>query len=620
MTHAEVWPILFDTVKNGTVHKHYKECVDYAELCRKLITGKDCDTLLEQIVTRETPAQFELRKKLFFPLPPSICAKAKVPFTKATRVDGTITDARYDGDRGDAGAKRKKLNAALDGFFGEESLDDYLDTRFLALNMMDPNAFVVVDFDAFDNKKGQAKPYPLEIFSKDVLNFGGRNTVEWLIAQFASQYTDKEGKKQEGIRYVAYFGQVLDMVQVEFDDTIPEVTGNETVLPPLVKIKDRCFMLSQKFPFTEKQQPEFQGIRVGHVMNPDIYVDNYVSSIHAGINRMLETLKAGSEHSLVMALQAHPQVFQYLPKCQGVQGDVCDSGKNRSGNTCAACGGSGKRIPTSVLDAMIFDMPDEKEEYVLPLSEMKYTHAPDTAIITLLNDYIKGLEQAALQDIFTSNLQERSAVSATATEVSIDADAQNSAVVPYARKLVTAYIKIARICAAFVDADKGLTVVKEIPDDMQLEPLSSKIATLTAAQGTGSPDVINAAEEDVMFKKLQNRPEDLLRYKVRKRFRPLVGLSDDVKRQAMASELVTTKDKVLLIHENEVYLAMDRIPNFYNMAVDLQRKLIYKEVDRIIERIREEQAQLADFMVEDPTNQGDRANEKKKVDEPVPAE
>lgn len=609
ITPEQAWPHLLGTVVGEDRHPWYDETVEHAELCRKLITGDGADSLLVQITGRESDRQKELRNRIFFPLTRSICAKGRVPYSKVTRVDGTVTDYIYEGE-GD-NEKKKRLIKALDGFYGEENLDDYLDDRFLSLSMVDPNAFIVVEFEQFDHRRTTAQPYPLEISSEQAVNYGKRfNKVEWLVARFDHTFVvnakpDDSSKddEQEGDRFVMYFGWVLDCAQVQFNKDYPQakdIEVREGMAPIYFSTKDKSYLLSLFTPFGKRQEPEFQGIQVGYRLHPDVTQQWYVSPIYPAIPRMLSTLKTGSEHSLVMSLVAHPEVWQFLEDCEGdtAKKESCTNGRTRSGSKCSECGGTGKKLPQSVLDAITLKMPLDKDDYILPLKDMKHFHSPDVAIIKALGDHVYQLEHQCLQDMFTATNVERKEAERTATRENIDADAQNSAVIPYARKIKTAHIKLAWVSACFVDADNGLTVVKEIPDDLQLEPLAQKIETLTMAKTSGSPDVLDLAEQDVVIKMLENRPADLQKWKVRRYFRPLANVSEDLRQLALTNGEITMREKVLLLYENEIYGAMDQVNGFYLWSRDKQREEIYAKVDEIVKRVKAEKAMDIDWEME----------------------
>lgn len=615
---ADAALLLVDTIKNERRHAWYQRTVDYADRMLKLITGEGADELLQQIVSRETPEQFTLRKKLFFPIVPAVCNRARVPFAKVPKADGLVDQITYTGE--DQDGRRKRLAKAMDEFYGDESLSDYMNDRFLDLNRLDPNAFVIVDFSPFDHNRETAQPYPLEISSRQAINIGKtRNAVEWVIGQFDITYTVKgkpgEEIQKPGHRYVMYFGWIWDLHEVEFNkDASKELDPSQA--EQVVNIGTRTFNVRLIDPFSDRQQKlrEFQGIQVGHVKDLVTGGDTFVSSLHPGINRMMETLKSGSEFTLVMALQAHPEVFAYLPKCKGdvENGDMCDKhGKNLKGDNCVICKGTGRRFPNSVLDATILPFEDGMtDDDLVSLEKLKHFSAPDVAIIQFLWQFLRDIETRILTDIFTSVsvtdpvADGGQAAPETATKVAVDADAQNDAVYPYGLKWATVKMKLTRLCALFVDAEKGLVNPVKVPSDLKLQPLSMMVQNLTQAKGTVNPALYTIMEDDVVAKKLAERPLELQKYRVKQTFRPLEGQSEAVKKQALADGMVTQRDKVLLYNENEIYRNLDKVVGFWYMPQDDQLKLIAEQVDVILARLAEEKVKEIDFAPELREQQG----------------
>lgn len=594
--------IIYDTVAFSRRHADYERTVELADLYLKLYTGEGAEELLQQILQRETKEEFDLRKKLFFPIAPAVCKKARVPFAKVPKADGIIDDVIYEGNETD---KRERLDKALDEFYGDENLSDYMAERYLDLNITDPNAYVMVDFEPFDNAKERARPYPLEVSSRQCINKGVKNNAtEWIIGEFPWEYTETSGKRQikrEGKRYVMYFGQVIDLQQVQHNSSYPRTIDPSqqeqyvTIQGPDRKISFLCRIIN---PFIDRQTPEFQGVCAGHIKDPYTQGRTFVSTIHAAKYRLLSALKAGSEHSLTMALTAHPQVFAYLPKCDGTWNEGihnrCDHGVDEHGKQCSGCGGSGKKLPTSVLNATYF-MLDERQanDDGLPfdLSKLKHYSAPDAAIIEILSRHITDIEQGCLQDIFTSASLESKPLE-TATRVAVDEDAQNSAVYPYGRKWATVKIKLTRLVAMFVDADEGMEVACKVPSRLQLAPYEVMLDRAQKAK-TIDPALANIAKWDALNVKLAERPLELRRTQIMEKYRPMDGLSEADK--IANRDLLTLEDRILLTHERMIYDNLDLVEGFYYMADAKQRELIGAEVLKIKERILKEKAADVDF-------------------------
>lgn len=597
--------VLSETIHKDIKHEHYPRVVKHAAQNKRLITGEGLEIDLQHIVSRETEEQFKLRKKLFYPLAPAICHRVDVPFMKVHRALGTIENLTYKGGKNEK--NEGKIKVAMDEFWGDEDLSDYFADRFRELNRQDPNAFVVVEFDAFDPVEEVAQPYPFEILSHQAINWKkANNKIEWVIGKFPHTYNDDSGNPLEGERFLMYFGDVLDFRQVHMREGVDYKNYQPTTEPQTVIIGNKAYEARLFTPYAEAQEKKFQGFQCGHMKDPATNGETYISYLQHGYNRMMDTLKSGSEHSLVMALQAHPQVYMYLPACEGEKASdgtlqACSNGQNfKTGKTCGKCGGTGKSIPTSVLDVMVFDLPDDfADRGLADLSKMRHMFSPDVGIITAIRDHLRDLEDQTVRDIFTSLQHQRGKVTATATEVNAETEAMNDSLHPYARKVSTARTATVYAIAAFVDADKDLEYTHKFPEDFRLAPLGALLDDLAKANTAGaSPTVLELLEDDVVAKKLRDRPYEILQYEVKKKFRPLANLSSAERSTAMSSPEFAESDKVLLLYENEIYRVLNLTDNFWEKEESAQKVLIDAEVKKTIERIRAEKVIEVDFAKE----------------------
>ena len=119
-------------------------------------------------------------------------------FYKVPRSNTARRILAYKDDKGES--KIKELNKIIDKFWGIEGYDDYMATRFIELNHIDPNAFVVFEFKEFDNTKERLQPYPFEVFSPEAVDFSYSNRVlDYLIVKGAislkKPITEKMGEE-----------------------------------------------------------------------------------------------------------------------------------------------------------------------------------------------------------------------------------------------------------------------------------------------------------------------------------------------------------------------------------------------------------------------------------------
>jgi len=180
--------ILVNTIARGEngVHQDYARVNKLADTYKKLITGENIASLLEQFTPRESKQQFEQRLRLTQSVTPAMSEKIMNPFYKVSRIDNINKQIEWTKQNED---KRSILHNAIETFYGEETLDEFMETRFTQLSFTDANAFLVVEFDDFDSKKENARPYPMEVSSKEAINFEYKNNnLQWLVVKKAISY------------------------------------------------------------------------------------------------------------------------------------------------------------------------------------------------------------------------------------------------------------------------------------------------------------------------------------------------------------------------------------------------------------------------------------------------
>lgn len=568
--------ILKGTIQKGEkgYHKHFRRVCELAILYRQLITGENIEDLLRLITARESAEQFKLRKKLLFSIIPAVCEKIRLPFTKVPRADGMVLEVKAAND-----TDQEKINNSLRVFWGDESLIDYMADRFIALNFMDPNAFIAVAFDQSDVESDKIQPYPIEISSAEAINYQKtNNSIDWLISKHPHMYRDK-GKPKKGERFMMYAGQIIDLKQVQHNSHYSEHIDT-LEQEGFVQINKKSYSFTIYQPFGEDgEHQEIQLIQVGH--KKDILTGGvtYVSVIEPAVPRMKSTLKVGSEEAITMALAAHPQVAQYVPDCED-----CNDGRLMSGETCKVCKGTGKKVLSSGLDSIELPMPRDIKD-LAPLSNIKAFLSPDTALVALLVQYMKDKEPQIIGDVFSTTQYEREKTTMTATEVVINSDNTSDTLYPFARKYATVFTKLARLTAIFTDTySEDLKFPIQVPKRYNLKGEGAIIEELKLAKEAGaSPAVRAEIESRLTAKQLGDRPEELTRARTREKFRPLRAFSEDMIRFAIAGGKISESDEVLYYYEDQIYRELEQdFGNFYLMAEDAQAQAIDTKVQMII--------------------------------------
>src|SRR4030042_1814610 len=147
--------ILTDVIAKCTYHQDYEYVVELADKYYKMKSGDKVTDLLKRMITRETEEEFTQRCNLSKSVLPSTLNSTMLPYQKALRKQPLLRELIYkDTDR------KKELEGKICNFWGEKSLEEYLEYSFINYNYIDPNAFLITEFDEFDANKEKASPYP----------------------------------------------------------------------------------------------------------------------------------------------------------------------------------------------------------------------------------------------------------------------------------------------------------------------------------------------------------------------------------------------------------------------------------------------------------------------------
>jgi hypothetical protein len=105
-----------------------------------MVTGDDLCDLLERIITRESEEEFEQREKITKSVIPAILNSTKLPFKKVTRKQPKIRKIDYDEK---ADTRTIELEEYISKYWGNKSLEKFMEYSFVNYNYIDPNAFLI---------------------------------------------------------------------------------------------------------------------------------------------------------------------------------------------------------------------------------------------------------------------------------------------------------------------------------------------------------------------------------------------------------------------------------------------------------------------------------------------
>ncbi len=559
-------------------HQDYEYATDLADKYYKMKTGDGIIDLLRRIVTRETEEEFKQRGDISKSVIPSILNSTQLPFQKAVRKQPLLREILYEGTD-----KTEELESQIDNYWGEKSLDEYLEYVVIDYNYIDPNAFLITEFNDFDNNREKADPYPFIATSKEAIMFEYINEdLQYLIIKLPIKYMDKDIEK-DGNKYTMYLGaDTIELVQV--------AAGGENV----IKIKQEYYLYREFEPKANK----VPAVRFGYMRDAQTRGRTFVSVFHPVMLLLEKLMKTDSELDLSTAMTAFPQRFAYVDKCSNKD---CSSGYLLDGHTlCPVCKGTGQQpLHEGVKDVITLTMPRNPADMVT-LDNLLVYKSPPIDLLTFNKEYINDLRILVHTMMFNNEIATRSevATAVTATEKNFGSDNMNDTLYPFARNYSAIWEFVVEDIATFTDIGEGLTLHHKFPADFKFKNLTELMAELKAAKDSGAAtSTISAIEDDINNLLYADRPYDLKRIKVKSEINPFRGYPEATVRLLISQGLTTEYNATLWANYESIFQELElEDADIYLMNAKVIR-------DKVKVKVLEYIAQMKAEVPEEPVTQ-----------------
>ncbi|MBF9140832.1 hypothetical protein [Hymenobacter properus] len=572
-------------------HPDYDRVVKYADLCRRFATG-DVEPLLRTYWEGEAEEQLQRLFRLYVPTCESAWGELATQFYKVARLrDGQVErKIVYDEAAGEAERARwtARLTQALSSYYNNRPLQDYLAEHLAqTVALTDPNAWLLTAFDAFDYRTQQARPYPVLLPSSAVVHFT-RSAGE--VTSLTARYAIRSADNTETLhRYTTYLpDHAVDFWPVDNsgNHTIPD--GPEYATGTVYN-GDK---IAYHYQVLEHGAGRVPASPLGYIPDQNARGLVFLSPLHRAINWLKLELKTGHELQIVMRNMAMPRQLEYTQPCTGIEAlGGCANGLCRNPSPtnpndfrCPKCHGSGiEPISKSASDVIKVPLSPDPTENKLKLTDMLAFIGPSPDIPTFqlkFQDWISDKVQAA---VFGRQALQKTSGPMTATEIADLADQKAVALGPFADWFSGTYVHHGMVCGTYVDAGKGLSLIYDFPDGLDLKSESDLYAQLKAAVEAGvRPDEITRIQNAIMRKTHASDPEAMRRYLVRSRFIPTLGLSDDVAFKVFALGKMTEDDFITRFNADRIFMDAEAAnTNFYNLSAEAQAAAVQAQVDLI---------------------------------------
>lgn len=579
-------------------HADYQRTVDLAKEYKAHVSGVGIDYYLKRFAKREDEEMFEQRKRLTNSISQSVASSLQKPFYKVARNKNVKKKFTLKGDKN----REEIVQKMISGFYGTnelntKGLDFWLKNRFIELTFTDPNAFVIIEWEA-KPENVPLEPYPYEVNSIDAYDYTYKHGV--LNELFTRQsetiiYLDKDGAEKEkvvdaftlyeigsSLKVVEYCPKYFEAKGIVIDET-RQVTFVENEIHYIAT-------------YNETNLDFIPAFRVGYIRDTATDGRTFVNPFESAMPYFRKALKAVSELDLSITLHTFPQKLQYVTKCKGKGTKKCNNGIVSGTQTvCSECKGSGLQIHTSGQDAIYFPLPDDKTE-MFDLDKILVYKQPPIDLIKFQDDYVRNLKKDAHLSVYNSNmfLAEDPQFAKTATEVNTNTQGIFDTLFPYTEKFSEVWKTAVKVFVRLSGFLTDFELIHIFPTDLEIKTVAVLMAELKLANESEAPSYFR----DAILEEIANQVyegDELGREKhfTRHKFFPFSGKTETEIQFLMASPYVSNFTKVLYANFEAIFTDIEKaVPNFYKLNYNLQWEKLNEFVKPYLEEINSQNEPL----------------------------
>lgn len=561
--------LLYEIIKTGKRHPLYDRCCELSQEYKAYSLGEGIDEKLHRFTATETEEAFELRKEITVNICKSIVNGSMSVFNRVPRTEAVKVEWQTKND--------VEFQKVLD-YFGRYGFDQYLANRLPKLCEIDPNSFIVYEFNGTDGKK-LAQPYPYEVYSENAIDYEYKNAdllylVDWQsveVPEELKEQTDKEILNKYTI-YTAE-GACTYIEQAINKEGITNVFDNES----LVNIGENTYQLLIPQPYNLEQTPATQ---VGYLTDDENNGKCFVNQYHYGIPFLEKILKTNSELDITMARHAHMQKIQYVRKCTADGCSIASDGLYKiDGRVCGTCNGTGIiDVTRGGLEFIYLPLPDSPQDIVSLDNIVKYIQIP-VEIANLQREYIKEMTDYFRKAIFNTDIFTRSEIADTATAKILETENLYDTLYLYAVNYAMVKEEGLMIIANIIDRE--ITVITRVGKDFKLLNKTELLTMLQTAQAAGANDEVIGLINKELVRAMGG---DEVLYDLQRRLIPFSGKTKEMVMLTLSQLKTNDRMRLKYMLGNDILKELaDNDPKFLELNFQKQKELFEAEIDKFVE-------------------------------------
>lgn len=537
---------------------------------------------------REDDELFKQRMRITQHITSTVMRNLLKPQFKVPRANNVQVVLKYEND--EQNKKAEELRTILNKFNGDRSLDEYMRDKWIKISNIDPNAFIILEWTAFDSKKQKASPYPFEVYSKDVMDFAYENKIlKYLIVRSKVPVETINVDRIEvkyADRFTLYAEDVtMTMTQTELNGEWYQ-TGIDYPSGSVITSKNGktwiLIIIKPNLGFTP-------AIRTGYVEDEYTFGETMIAMIDDAVPILMKMVKANSELDLTMALHAFPQKVQYSKRCDH---EGCDDGYLPEGGECPVCKGTGVKLITSTQDSLIIKLPKDTKDIIDIKNLIHYVYPP-VELVEFQDKYISRLTEWCKEAVYNTEIFSRKEIAETATGKNIDLQNVYDSLYTLAENYSETWRFIVESISKITDMNKGLTAKMIFSKDFKMKSLNDLYNELKIVSDSKADSwVKDQIQDDIARVMYHDNPTEYYKWITKKAFFPFSGKTPQEIALALALPYIPEDVKTLYYNYGWLLdmIAMDleqKKQNFWMMPVSEQYKIIQSYVKKLIPKIEE---------------------------------